>query len=90
MYNPMHDNSYDQMYNGLFNGLFNSMYNQMYNQTYNQLNNQNIYIGLVHSLTSVMADSEIPVRNETLLAIESINIINNNTKVVPNQKRLCI
>jgi urea transport system substrate-binding protein len=86
MYNPMHDNLYDQMYNGLFNGLFNSMYNQMYNQIYNQLNdNQNIYIGLIHSLTGVMADSEIPVRNATLLAIESINNIH-NTKVVPIQK----
>jgi urea transport system substrate-binding protein len=82
----MHDNLYDRMYNGLFNGLFNSMYNQMYNQIYNQLNdNQNIYIGLIHSLTGVMADSEIPIRNATLLAIESINNIH-NTKVVPIQK----
>ena len=86
MYNPMHDNLYNQMYDGLFNGLYDAMYNQMYNQIYNQLNdNQNIYIGLIHSLTGVMADSEIPVRNATLLAIESINNIN-SSKIVPIQK----
>ena len=86
MYNQMYDPMYDQMYNNLFDSLYNSMYNQMYNQIYNQLNdNQNIYVGLIHSLTGVMADSETPVRNAILLAIGCINNIN-NTKIVPIQK----
>lgn len=42
----------------------------------------NINVGLLHSLTGVLAESETPVRNATLLAINEINNTNCN-EIIP-------